>query len=114
MQPATKRRMSTTKRRSEQEQMITRGIDDQKQTQPYRSVRRKGFSVKQRNFGGNPAGGAEELSDTTRIGWMESNEHCVSQWSCPACEHIFHYLNDTDDTLPPKFCPECGRKNLRA
>jgi hypothetical protein len=51
---------------------------------------------------------------TTRIGWMEKRLLDVSQWACPECEKIFHYLNDTDDFLPPKFCPECGRKNLRA
>lgn len=53
--------------------------------------------------------------NTTRLGWMEKREDlCVDQFHCPSCEKIFYYVNDTDDTLPPKFCPECGRKNLRA
>ena len=50
----------------------------------------------------------------TKIGWMERCSLEVSQWSCPSCKKIFYYLNDHNDELPPKFCPECGRQNLRA
>lgn len=50
----------------------------------------------------------------TRLGWMEKNQLEVSQWHCSACEKIFHYANDENDYRMPNFCPECGRKNLRA
>lgn len=49
--------------------------------------------------------------DETRIGWMEKGSMEVSQYHCPVCDKIFHYANDTKR---PQFCPECGRKNLRA
>ena len=57
---------------------------------------------------------SKRLTAETRIGWMESARLDAAHWNCPECKAIFWYLNDTDDRLPPKFCPECGRKNSAA
>jgi hypothetical protein len=48
----------------------------------------------------------------TRIGFMEKVKLETLQLSCLACRSIFYYVNDTDDQLKPKYCPECGRKNV--
>jgi rRNA maturation endonuclease Nob1 len=53
--------------------------------------------------------------EETTIGWMENVPHLIiGQYSCDGCKAIFYYLNDTNDHLPPRFCPECGRKNSKA
>jgi hypothetical protein len=52
--------------------------------------------------------------EETRIGWMETNKLECGQYHCPECGLFFHYVNDTDDRMPPKFCSECGRKNANA
>lgn len=50
----------------------------------------------------------------TRIGWMENRDLSVSQWSCPVCTKIFYFVDDDNDEHPPRYCPLCGRKNIRA
>jgi predicted RNA-binding Zn-ribbon protein involved in translation (DUF1610 family) len=57
---------------------------------------------------------SKRLSTETRIGWMESARLDAGEYHCPECEAIFWYLNDTDDRLPPTYCPECGRRNAKA
>lgn len=53
-------------------------------------------------------------ANETRIGWMENRDLSVSQWSCPVCTKIFYFVDDDNDEHPPRYCPLCGRKNLRA
>lgn len=57
---------------------------------------------------------SNRLTEETRIGFMEKRELETLQLNCPACKAIFYYVNDTDDSLPPKYCPECGRRNSAA
>ena len=48
--------------------------------------------------------------EEARVGWMENCQLQVQQLSCDGCQMIFYYVNDVDDTLKPRFCPECGRR----
>ena len=48
--------------------------------------------------------------EETRIGFMEKRTLETLQLSCSACKATFYYVNDVDDTLKPRYCPECGRK----
>lgn len=51
----------------------------------------------------------------TQIGWMENHENMTAgEWHCPGCETEFFFIDGTDDTRPPKFRPNCGRRNSRA
>jgi ribosomal protein L33 len=53
---------------------------------------------------------SKRLTEETRIGFMEKRTLETLQLACEACKAIFYYVNDIDDQLKPKFCPECGRK----
>jgi hypothetical protein len=48
----------------------------------------------------------------TRIGFMEKVKLETLQLHCRECRAVFYYVNDTNDQLKPKYCPECGRRNL--
>ena len=50
----------------------------------------------------------------TDLGWMESQKLEAGSYSCSECKAIFHYVNDTNDHLPPRYCAECGRRNRKA
>jgi len=57
---------------------------------------------------------SKRLTEETRIGFMEKRTLETLQLSCSACQAVFYYVNDVDDQLKPKFCPECGRKNANS
>jgi hypothetical protein len=54
---------------------------------------------------------SKRLTEETKIGFMEKVQVDALQLSCSQCSAIFYFVNDVDDQLKPKFCPECGRKN---
>lgn len=57
---------------------------------------------------------SKRLTEETRIGFMEKRALDTLQLSCSACKAIFYYVNDVNDELKPKYCPECGRRNANA
>lgn len=48
--------------------------------------------------------------EETRINFMEKCVLNTLQLACEACKAIFYYVNDVDDSLKPKYCPECGKR----
>jgi hypothetical protein len=53
---------------------------------------------------------SKRLTEETKIGFMEKRTLETLQLSCSECGAIFYYVNDVDDQVKPRFCPECGRK----
>jgi hypothetical protein len=59
-----------------------------------------------------PSGPSKLVQCYTRIGFMEKVQLKTLQLHCRACSAIFYYVNDTNDELEPKYCPECGARNV--